>query len=218
MIARLTDREKKLLAVVIVMAVIIVGYMYVISPLIAKNSELRTSITDQEIERDLVLAEIAASANIDDIYADNLKTNETLKKTFSPYLEDYEIDMLITNIAKDSGVTPLTLNFSEETVAPVTEATETEPLAEEGLEATEETLTEGEVATDEQAVAQSGSSSISSTTVSISASGGLQSCMRFISNLSSEKYISIESVSVTSAGDSDGTVNVTLRVDTLPKA
>ncbi len=216
MLARLTDREKKLMAVVVVLAVVIVGYMYVISPLLAKNTELKTSIEAQTLEKDLIIAEVAAGANIDAVYEENLKTNSELKKSFSPFLEDYEIDKLITNIAKESGVTPSNLSFSEATAA-VTEEPVAEATTEEDLLATEGASEEGEVAVEEDLVQQP-TTTVVSTNVTLSAGGDLQSCMKFIDNLKKHKYISIESVSITNSQTTEGSINVTLRVDTLPKA
>ncbi len=197
---KLTLREKVLLSMLGVFIVIVFGNMFVLQPLMEKNAELKNDISFAELEESELEMQGSAAAVTEEEYAANLKTKEALIKEFSPYLEPYQIDLMISDLAL--------LHMDEissfellDVPALGTEAATTESSPVESTEVTPEEVTEEGESTEispelgqEESVGVTGAS----TRVTFTATGNMAQSIDLINEIKDLKYITLETVSITS--------------------
>lgn len=109
---KLTDRDKKLLIVLIVVAIIGGLGVGVIRPLITKGGELSAQVEEAQLTRDeneqKIIALPSLQKNLETVNADIAE----LQQEFYPVMKSMQIDQLLTEQALAQGVTVKTLDIS----------------------------------------------------------------------------------------------------------
>ncbi len=193
---KLSKREKVLVSLLVIIVVVGAGYLYVITPLLENNSALRAELAQEETSLEVLKTSRELSKNIDEISAENLEKYDELMKDFSVYLQDYQIDTILSDWATASGVVPLELTFSE--------APEVEISPEEAAGLGEEGTTAG-----------NSNPGIATTYIEMSVGGDVTSCMKYIELIKSKKYITIESMSFTYGAEDNSRMSFSLKFQTL---
>lgn len=104
MTTKLTNRDKVLLAVLIVFLVIAGFVVFIILPAIDKRSDLQQQIEQAETERSEMEAEIALLPSYQKRKEENESKRRELIQDLYPMMENQEIDKMITNMILDMGL------------------------------------------------------------------------------------------------------------------
>ncbi len=109
-----TERDKKLLRLVVCLVIIVIFGMYLIRPAIKNHETLQNEYDAAEQKQQEYQTQIAALATIDDIIAQNeAALNTASEKYYKGDLETRQMDDIITGIALKNGLFPQSLTLTE---------------------------------------------------------------------------------------------------------
>ena len=109
-----TERDKKLLRLVVCLAIIVIFGMYLIRPAMENHETLQNEYDAAEQKQQEYQTQIAALATIDDIIAQNEAALDTAsEKYYKSDLETRQMDDIITGIALENGLFPQSLTLTE---------------------------------------------------------------------------------------------------------
>ena len=109
-----TERDKKLLRLVVCLAIIVIFGMYLIRPAMENHETLQNEYDAAEQKQQEYQTQIAALATIDDIIAQNeAALNTASEKYYKSDLETRQMDDIITGIALENGLFPQSLTLTE---------------------------------------------------------------------------------------------------------
>ena len=101
-----TERDKKLLRLVVCLAIIVIFGMYLIRPAMENHETLQNEYDAAEQKQQEYQTQIATLATIDDIIAAS-------EKYYKSDLETRQMDDIITGIALENGLFPQSLTLTE---------------------------------------------------------------------------------------------------------
>ena len=110
---KLSRREQILIYILVLLMVVVVGWYFMISPAMAKNTTLKQQRDNLEFELESKKA----------VYETNIDVNAAIKKAkdelvdyhnkFMSIMNDYEIDVYFSELAAEYNLTPVDLTINE---------------------------------------------------------------------------------------------------------
>ncbi len=110
----MSNREKNLVFLLLIVCVAVVGFKFLVEPQMLIAAENDSMYAELQAEKEALDSVTAANAEFSETYEENVANLEELKENISVYLEDEALDTMLTVIAKNSGVTITELNIAQE--------------------------------------------------------------------------------------------------------
>lgn len=197
----LTEREKNLLFLLAVVLILVGGFKYILSPLELKTSELKLS------RDNLQMQEVDARASIETLDATKAENKrlklEVEKKSeeVSKFLNDENVDSLITGICIENGLKPVALSIESEPYKKVD--IDNSPKSEAGSESEEaSTPTEDTEVTEDASQEEVNAeledevpSYMRTATVSMVMTGSKDNMLNFIDSINKKEYLLVDEFS-----------------------
>lgn len=109
-----TERDKRLLRLVLILAAVVISVRFLILPALDRREELESRLADVTAQRQEWEEQIALLDTIDDTIAQNeARRDEVSQPFYRTKLETRQMDDIITELELDSGLFPETLDLTE---------------------------------------------------------------------------------------------------------
>ncbi|MDO4545640.1 MAG: hypothetical protein Q4C25_05735 [Bacillota bacterium] len=110
--SKLSKREKVLIYIMIVVAIVVGGVFLLVQPSYEVYSDARERLSEIELERQTMEMSINSIPQIRKDIQDYTEKIGEIKAGFLPYMSNEEIDTMITGFVKQSGMTPQELEIT----------------------------------------------------------------------------------------------------------
>lgn len=196
LINQLSSREKKLLYFLICFLIVVGSWLFLITPLLDKHSELNIEYQNILMENSNKQVELTRYQTAPELLKTKKESLQKIIEDYHPILKDEEIDKLLTTLLLNNHLEPISLSMSElqnVTLSSNNNQTNTEETNQDN------TQQQNTVSSDY----------VKQVSIQISVSGSLDYLTKTIDDLNAMDGVQVSAFNYTNNVDSNGTISTT---------
>lgn len=107
-----TERDKKLLFLILIALIVFMPYWFIIKPALANGSELKAELANARQEKEQMEMGLVRYYEYLSNFETNSKKYQEATEKFAPYMENNQIDKMVTDLVLSSGMSIKNLQIS----------------------------------------------------------------------------------------------------------
>ena len=108
-----TERDKKLLFLILIALIVFMPYWFIIKPALANGSELKADLANARQEKEQMEMGLVRYYEYLSNFETNSKKYQEATEKFAPYMENNQIDKMVTDLVLSSGMSIKNLLLQE---------------------------------------------------------------------------------------------------------